>query len=135
MFLLCPHCKKHYTASQSFFIEPSNFKFKKIHFLKCPRCQEKIYKEITVSFKDEIAYRIHFGKKAEKLFNRALFNRLVFLEKISQGTKSNQNWYYGDFEKTNKKDEKGNPIYLQLKKNFNGQITVLGAAPIKYGYI
>ena len=53
-------------------------------------------------------------KKYEKLKNN-----------IKQGSKSNQNVYYGDFRKTRKKDKNGNPVYLQLRKNFNGDYEIL----------
>lgn len=42
------------------------------------------------------------------------------------GSKSNQNVYYGDFRKTNRKDDNGLPIYQQLRKNFNGQTELIG---------
>ena len=41
------------------------------------------------------------------------------------GSWTRQNLWYGDFMKTNRKDANGNPIYLQLRKNFNGQYEIL----------
>lgn len=49
-----------------------------------------------------------------------------------QGTFSNQNVFYGDFLKTRKKDSKGNPIYEQTRKNFNGQYEILNTIHTNY---
>ena len=49
-----------------------------------------------------------------------------------QGSFSNQNVFYGDFLKTRKKDIKGNPIYEQTRKNFNGQYEILNTIHTNY---
>ncbi len=66
------------------------------------------------------------------MFEKAKFNRLNFLDRLKQGSKTNQNWFYGDFKKSDKKDDRGNIILLQLKRNFNGEAIILGEAPVTY---
>lgn len=133
--LFCSNCSKHYTALHSFFVEDKDYLSKKIEFRRCPQCGTPLYKETVITFKnakitkDEIR-----GERAVKLFQRAYFNRLVFLEKLAMGSKANQNWFFGDFEKTNKKDEKGNFLFRQLKRNFNNQIVEdMGIKEVIYG--
>ena len=68
------------------------------------------------------------------MFKRAYSNRLIFKEKIKQGTKVKNNWFYGSFKNSNSKDEKGRVIQIQTKKNFNDEtVAILGEAKIIYG--
>ena len=71
--------------------------------------------------------KILSGKFALSAFEKTLEN----LSHIKSGTKSYQNFYYGDFKKTDQTDERGNPIYLQLKKNFNNDTEVIGKVRTK----
>ena len=72
------------------------------------------------------------GEEAQKLISKALFNRLIFFEKAKTGNKQDQNWFYGDFSKTREKDENGNPIYLQLRCNFNREYEILNTDRVMY---
>ena len=61
------------------------------------------------------------GVKAYRAYTKTI-------EKVAiqqQGNKSAQNYYYGDFKKTREKDKNGNPIYIQLRKNFNNDFEIL----------
>lgn len=72
------------------------------------------------------------GKEAEFLIRKAYLNRLDFFTS-SNGAKSNQNWYYGDYKKSNQKDEKGNLLEFQIKRNFNGdEVANLGLSKVIY---
>ena len=78
-------------------------------------------------FNGKVKQKLLSGKEAyntlEKILNK--------LKEEKQGTKSNQNFYYGDYKITNKKDSQGNPIYLQLRRNFNNESTVLNEVETK----
>jgi len=67
------------------------------------------------------------GKKAEITFEKIIKN----LREEKQGTKSNQNYHYGDYRISKKKDMYGNPIYIQLKKDFNNETEILGEVETK----
>lgn len=58
---------------------------------------------------------------------------LSLLNNTKQGSYINQSFYYGDFKKIKRHDNMGNPIYVQLRKNFNGQAEVLGEVITRYG--
>ena len=107
--------------------------YKKIEYRICPHCKTPIYQETIKRFDNtETTPKPLKGEKAVKAFKRALLNRLVFFEKVPFGTKTNANWYYGDFQKTRRKDEKENPVYLQLKRNFCGEKEIMGVAKVHY---
>ncbi len=127
-------CSKNFTASYKFPVFPQEGEFfKKIEFSYCPHCDSAVYKEIITlpngTIKESTQQK---GIKAEEAFAKAKFNRLNFLERLKQGSKANQNWFYGDFKKSDKKDSRGNIILLQLKRNFNGEAIILGEAPVTY---
>ncbi len=126
-------CAKNFTASYKFHVYPNENLSKKIEFSYCPHCDNAVYKEIITYPNGTIKEtQQQKGIKAEESFAKAKFNRLNFLERLKQGSKANQNWFYGDFKRTAKKDERGNNVLLQLKRNFNGQAIILGEAPVTY---
>ena len=67
------------------------------------------------------------GKMAENTFEKII--KKIRGEK--QGTKSNQNYYYGDYKISSEKDSNGNPVYIQLRRNFNLEAEILGKVETK----
>lgn len=99
----------------------ANGNYKRVEFGLCQECGKP---QTLVYSMDKT------GKGREKRFTGGAavkeFKRYQKLKNnTKQGGKSNQNVYYGDFRKTRKKDKNGIPVYLQLKKNFNGDYIVL----------
>ena len=95
--------------------------YRKIEFGVCPKCGTNQFSDYRIIM-GKVKQKIHSGKSAFNAFEK-------FLDKLSpikMGTKSKQNYYYGDFKLTRKKDSFGNPIYLQLRKNFNNVTEILG---------
>ena len=95
--------------------------YRKIEFGICPKCG--VYKFLD--------YRVISGNvKEKKLSGRKAtlaFEKIIRkLSLMKHGTKSNQNFYYGDFKATKRKDSFGNTIYMQLRKNFNNEEEILG---------
>lgn len=126
-------CNKNISATSSCYIPTRNFKYKIAFYAFCPVCGSALYKEKKVSFNNnKHKGKQRKGEEAEKLINKAIFNRLIFFEKIKTGNKQNQNWYYGDFCKTKEKDENGNIIYLQLRCNLNKSYEVLNKVKCYY---
>lgn len=103
---------------------------KAIEYGLCPICKKPVlrmfinYKQRKIlTFKKYRA--LQELKKFLKKINSSIFN-------IKYGYAENENFYYGDYKKTRKKDGKGNPIYLQLRKNFNGKTEILGEVETAY---
>ncbi len=95
--------------------------YKRVDFGICQGCGT-VHTLIYTMYKDGHDKEIHLtGAIAIKEFKK--YEKLKNCSK--QGTKTNQNVYYGDFLKTRKKDKNGNTVYLQLRKNFNGQYEIL----------
>ena len=111
-----------------FFRVLSNTKdfYRKIEFGICPKCGVNRFCDYRIVF-GKVTKKCYSGKSAYSMFEKILEN----LSHIKSGSKSKQNYYYGDFKLTNKKDTFGNPIYLQLRKNFNNDIEVLGEVKTK----
>lgn len=126
-------CNKEFGATYSFYTQEENYITKRIEFGYCPHCKKPIYNEFKIDFKDNIINKRLKGHEAERAFSKAMFNRLVFISKLEQGTRARQYWCYGDYKKSNKRDKKGNLIHIQIKRNFNGQeIENLGLSEIIY---
>lgn len=115
-------CNELFRGSFSYVLFSFKNTYRKVEFGICPQCgclKFKDYKQLYDGF-EEVKY--YTGKKAlQKLecWRKRLNN-------CKCGTKCNQNLYYGDFQKSKLKDENGNPIFWQLRKNFNGQSEVIG---------
>lgn len=129
-------CNHSFKASFKFYAAPANKKYKlrKILFSFCPHCNSAVYKEILSDYEGNYTHTQQLrGAKALEAYQKACFSRLVFFEKVPFGTKTNANWYYGDFLKTHKKDEKGNPVYMQLRRNFCAEKEILCTSRVFYG--
>lgn len=127
-------CAKAFQPLYNFYAYEEGAIYKKIEFHRCKNCDQAVYREKILRYDNTLIYNTFKGLKAEKMFKRAYSNRLTFFEKLKQGSRQNQNWYYGDFKKTNKKDKNGNIVELQVKKNFNNEtVAILGEAIINYG--
>lgn len=104
-------------------IKYNNSCYKKIKFGTCPVCNVVKYYEIRYSaFTDKKTFKTLSGEKAINKIRE--INKKC--EKVKYGTFTNQNFYYGAFKKTRQKDKNGLPIYIQLRKNLNGQSEILG---------
>ncbi len=115
-------CNAHFVSSFSYVLLNTNSTYRKIEFGVCPICGCFKFKDYIQSYNGNEKVKLLSGKAANDRLNYWKKR----LKNVKQGTKSRQNTYYGDFQKTNRKDENGNPIYLQLRKNFNNQSEVIG---------
>ena len=96
--------------------------YRKIEYGFCPECGCEKLRELRQVNGGSVREKLLSGKEAKRRYQKILDK----LEKIKHGNFVNQNFYYGDFKKTRRKDKFGNPIYLQLRKNFNNDVEVLG---------
>lgn len=115
-------CNNHFAGSFSRILFNTELNYRRIEFGICPVCG-------CLKFRD---YKIDYSgkEKVNELSGKAANDRMVFwrkrLKSTKQGSWTKQNIYYGDFRKTRKKDEFGNPIYLQLRRNFNNEAEIIG---------
>lgn len=96
--------------------------YRKIEYGICPNCGCSKYRELRQVNGGAIREKLLSGKEALHRFEKISEQ----LSKLKRGNFVNQNFYYGDFKKTRRKDEFGNPVYLQLRKNFNNTVEILG---------
>ena len=122
-------CGEHLKVTRLVF--RNNGYYKRVDFGFCQGCGTA-HTLIYTMYKDGRDKEIHLtGSVALKEFKK--YQKIK--NNIRQGSKSNQNVYYGDFRKTRKKDKSGAPVYLQLRKNFNGDYTVMNVIITKYSTI
>ena len=95
--------------------------YRRIEFGICPKCGQYRYMDFRL-VEGVLKIKTFSGKNAEIAFEKIVKK----LRQEKSGTKSNQNYYYGDYKLSGKKDYSGNPIYLQLRKNFNNEAEILG---------
>ncbi|MBR6099199.1 hypothetical protein IKP85_05570 [bacterium] len=100
--------------------------YRRIEFGICPNCGQYRLLDFRMT-EGKLQIRTFSGKNAESSFEKILKK----LKQEKHGTKSNQNYHYGDFKMSGKKDYSGNPIYLQLRRNFNNEAEVLGEVETK----
>ena len=115
-------CNHPFRGSFSYVLFSTKDTSQRVEFGICPKCGCLIFKETSYNYDGTDTAKYRTGKKAlQKLdYWRKKVNN------VKHGTKGNQNVYYGDFQKSNKIDENGNPVYLQLRRNFNDQREVIG---------
>lgn len=125
-------CNRFYNGSFSYVLFSSEYYYRHIEFGVCPNpeCAQAKFKDFRISYDGTEDVKVYLGKKA---FEKYEYWRKK-IAKIKQGTKGNQNVYYGDFRKTNRKDDAGNTIYLQLRTNFNDESEVIGEIRTKVYY-
>lgn len=126
-------CNQDFAPTYSFYTDDEAYLVKRVEFGYCPHCKKAVYRETRIDFRDTLTQRDKKSYEAERAFSKAMFNRLVFVSKLEQGSKANQNWCYGDFKKLPQRDEKGRYIQVQTKRNMNGvEVEELGIARVSY---
>lgn len=126
-------CNKAFQPLYNFYAYEEGAIYKKVEFHHCPNCGTAVYREKILRYDNKTIFNTLKGPKAVKEFNRAFSNRIIFKEKIKQGTKSKNNWFYGSCKASKVKDEKGNVIQLNIKKNFNDEtVAIIGEARVTY---
>ena len=127
------HCNKDFSGFYSFYVSDSECLNKKIEFGRCPHCAKAILKETKTDFNGNTTTKTLKGHEAESALQKAMLNRLLFISKLSQGTRARQHWCFGDYKKSNKRDEKGHLVHIQIKRNFNGvEVDNFGACEVVY---
>jgi len=130
--LVC--CGLQFFAAKKIILPQRDMLYRCLEYGFCPSCGTDVARLIEQNHSYEIFVKEARGIKALRLFEKALKQR----EKMKltfQGTKIAENFYYGDFRKTRRKDANNQPIYLQIKKNFNNKSEILGEIVTHYSKI
>ena len=120
-------CNRRFAGGFSRVLVNSRDFYRKVEYGICPHCGCQKLRELRQVMGGSVRERLLSGREAETRYEKVVKN----LSEIKHGNFANQNFYYGDFKKTRRKDEFGNPIYLQLRKNFNNDVEVLGEVRTK----
>lgn len=126
MLLDC--CNAYFESYFSYVLTCTSTLYRKIIFGRCPNCGNYVFKEYRQFENGLEDLKVLRGKAAQDRINRWTQK----LKNQKSGSLSNQNYYYGDFKKTGRKDSNGNPIYVQLRRNFNGQSEILNTITTKH---
>ncbi len=122
--LMC--CNRRFFGGHRFVLANKEDFYRRIEFGVCPECG--VYRFLDYRLIKGMAQaKILSGAEAESAYDKVRRK----LNNIRQGSKSNQNYFYGDFKRTEEVDSEGNPVFLQLRKNFNNQEEVIGKVKTK----
>ncbi|MBQ2645204.1 hypothetical protein IJG14_06510 [bacterium] len=131
--LLC--CGKQFYAAEKIILPKKDKLYRCLEFGHCPHCGVRVARLIEQNIDYDIVVKEKRGIQALRLFEKAVIQKKRYLESLTLGSKSSENFYYGDFKKTKRKDEYNNPIYVQLRKNFNNKSEILGEVITHYSKI
>lgn len=131
--LLC--CGKQFYAAEKIMLPKKDKLYRCLEFGHCPNCGTRVARLVEQDKNYEIFVKEKRGIKALRVFEKAVLQREKYLNFCVYGTKSNENYYYGCFKKTNRFDNHNQPIYLQFKKNFNNKTELLGEVVTYYSKI
>lgn len=129
--LLC--CGRQFYAAEKIVLPKKDKLYRCLEYGHCPHCGGRVSRFIEQDKNYEIFVKDRRGIKAFNAYQKALKQRKDFLEQNGlTGSKSAENYYYGDFKKTNRVDENNLPVYVQLRKNFNNKSEELGEVVTHY---
>mgnify|MGYP006976110220 FL=1 len=128
-------CGKQFYAAEKIVLPKKEMLYRCLEYGHCPHCGNRVSRLIEQDTNYEIFVKERHGIKALHAFEKAKSQRKRFLEKMGTGSKSNENYYFGDFRKTNRLDENNQPVYVQLRRNFNNKVENLGDVVTYYSKI
>lgn len=131
--LLC--CGRQFYAAEKIILPKRDKIYRCLEYGHCPHCGSRVSRLIEQNKNYEIFIKEKRGIQALRAFEKAVMQREKYLKSVNFGTKSNENYYYGSFKKTRKFDDNNQPIYLQLRKNFNNKVEFLGEVVTHYSKI
>lgn len=124
--ILLSCCGRQFYAAEKVVLPKKDKLYRCLEYGHCPHCGVRVSRLIEQDFNYEIYVKEKRGIKALRAFEKAVLQRKRYLETSGSGTKSGENYYFGAFKKTRRLDDNNQPIYVQLRKNFNNKSEVLG---------
>jgi len=129
--LLC--CGRQFFAAEKVILPKKDKLYRCLEFGFCPNCGTRVSRFIEQDKNYEVTIKERRGIKALRAYEKAVLQHNRFFGQSSKtGSKAAENFYFGDFRRTKRLDENNQPIYLQLKKNFNNKTEILGEVATYY---
>ncbi len=128
-------CGRQFYAAEKIVLPKKTKLYRCLEYGHCPNCGTRVSRLIEQERDYEIFVKEKRGIKALRAFEKAVKQRKRYIESVGKGTKTQENYYYGAFKKTARFDSNNQPIYVQLRKNFNNKSEVLGDVVTYYSKI
>lgn len=128
-------CGRQFYAAEKILLPARGKLYRCLEYGHCPNCATAVSRLIEQDKNYDVTAKDRHGKKADRAYEKAVLQREKYLESVPKGTKTGENFYYGDFKKTNRLDENNQPIYVQLRRNFNNKTEILGDVVTHYSKI
>ena len=125
-------CGRQFYAAEKILLPTRGKLYRCLEYGHCPNCATAVSRLIEQDRNYDIQAKDCRGRKADRAYEKSISQRKRYLETVPQGTKSGENFYYGDFRKTRRFDENNQPVYVQLRKNFNNKTEILGEVVTHY---
>lgn len=100
--------------------------YRRIEYGICPKCGNYRLLDLRM-IEGKVKIKTLSGKEAENNYEKIIKK----YKEVKHGSKSNQNYCYGDYKLSRKRDDDGNRIYLQLRRNFNNEAEIIGEISTK----
>ena len=131
--LLC--CGMRFFSAEKIVLPQKDKLYRCLEYGFCPHCGCKVSRLIEQDKNYNIRIKERRGIKAQSAYEKALLQRKKYLETAAYGSKIAENFFYGDFKKTRRKDDHNQPVYVQVRKNFNNKSEILGDVVTLYSKI
>lgn len=129
-------CGKQFFAAEKIVLPKKDKIYRCLEYGHCPNCGTRVSRLVEQDKNYEITVKERHGIKALRAYEKAVALRNRFLEQNGiHGSKTAENYFFGDFRKTKRKDEHNQFIYVQLRKNFNNKTEELGDVVTHYSKI
>ncbi len=119
-------CGKQFYAAEKVVLPKQDKLYRCLEFGYCPNCGSRVSRFIEQDTDYEIYVREKRGIQALRAYEKAKCQRKRHLSAVGVGTKTGENYYFGVFKKTRRLDCHNQPVYIQVRKNFNNKTEVLG---------
>ena len=130
--LVC--CGLQFFAAEKIILPQKNMLYRCLEYGFCPKCGVRVARLVEQNHSYEIFVKNFHGIKALRAFEKAMKYKNK-IQSCKYASKVSENYYFGDFRKTRRKDSNNQPIYLQLKRNFNNKTEILGEVVTTYSKI
>lgn len=128
-------CGQHFYAAEKIVLPKKDKLYRCLEYGHCPNCGIRVSRLIEQSVNYEVTVKERRGVKALRAYEKAQIQHERNMESVKNGTWNGENYYFGAYRKTSRFDSHNQPIYVQLRKNFNNKTELLGDVVTRYSKI
>lgn len=125
-------CGRHFYAAEKILLPKKGKLYRCLEYGHCPNCGTRVSRLIEQTVNYEVTVKERRGIKALRAYEKAVSQRERYQKSCKTGSYNSENYYFGAFRKTSRLDSNNQPIYVQLRKNFNNKTEVLGDVVTHY---